>query len=56
MAHRIEEPISDEEIEELREEIQAQREEVRKALAEDLGGNPEDYRAETYLAGKAADN
>lgn len=42
-------PVTDAEIEGLREEIQEQREEIREDLAEDLGGDPEDYDAETYF-------
>jgi len=37
------EPMTDEEIEALREEIGELFEEVREDLAEDLGGEPEDY-------------
>lgn len=46
---RDQKPMSEEEIEALREEMDAQREEVREALAEDLGGEPEDYDSEKYL-------
>lgn len=55
MARRIEEPISDDGIKALTEEIQALREEVREALARDLGGDPEDYRAERYLVERESD-
>jgi hypothetical protein len=48
-------PVSDEELEELAEEMDAQREEVREALAEDLGGSPEDYDAEKYLSDPAGE-
>lgn len=44
--------VSDEEIEQLQEKIQNQREEVREALADDLGGEPEDYNAEKHFAGR----
>ena len=37
-------PMTDAEIDELREEMDAQREAIREALAEDLGGDSEDYR------------
>lgn len=43
------EPVSEGEIEALREEMDEQREEIREALAEDLGGEPEDYDAGKYL-------
>jgi hypothetical protein len=43
-------PVSDEEIEALREEMASQREEVREALAEDLGGEPEDFDAEKHFS------
>lgn len=42
-------PVTDEEFAEFREKAEAQREEVRQALANDLGGDPEDYSAEAYL-------
>jgi hypothetical protein len=38
--------MTDEEIAELREAMDDQREEVREALADELGGDPEDYRAD----------
>jgi hypothetical protein len=47
--------MSEDEIEALREEMDEQREDIRKALAEDLGGEPEDYDAETYLNDRAGD-
>jgi hypothetical protein len=43
------EPVGEEEFEALREEMEKQREELRNALADDLGGDPEDYDAEKYL-------
>lgn len=43
-------PMTDEEIAELREEMDEQREDIRAALAEDLGGDPEDYRADQPVA------
>jgi hypothetical protein len=50
---RDQEPVTEDEIRALREEMDAQREEVREALAEDLGGAPEDYDAERYLSDRA---
>lgn len=52
---RNQEPVSEEEIEALREEMDEQREEIREALAEDLGGEPEDYDAEEYLNDRAGE-
>jgi len=52
---RNQEPVSDEELEALREEMDEQREEIREALAEDLGGEPEDYDAEEYLSDRAGE-
>ena len=46
---RNQEPVSEEEIETLREEMEEQRETIREALADDLGGEPEDYDAEAYF-------
>jgi len=46
---RNQEPVSEDEIEALREEMNEQREDIREALAEDLGREPEDYDAEKYL-------
>ena len=54
---RDREPVSEDALEELREKIQEQREVVRAELAEDLGGEPEDYDAERYfeqMDGRAA--
>lgn len=45
---RDQEPVTDDEIEAVREEIQEQRVEIRRDLADDLGGDPEDYDAEKY--------
>jgi Xaa-Pro aminopeptidase len=39
-----------EEIAEMREAMEEQRVAVREALAEDLGGDPEDYRADGPVA------
>jgi hypothetical protein len=41
--------VSEDELEALRKEMDEQREEIREALAEDLGSEPEDYDAEEYL-------
>jgi hypothetical protein len=41
---RDQEPMTDEEIEEFEEAMDEQAEELREALAEDLGGDPEDYQ------------
>lgn len=49
------EPVSDEAIEDLREDLQKLREQVREDLAADLGGNPEDYNAERYFADEAGE-
>ena len=40
------EPITDEELAALKEEMAKQREQLHEALAEDLGGDPEDYRVD----------
>ena len=42
---RDQEPVTDAEIEALREKMGDQREDILAALAEELGGDPEDYRA-----------
>lgn len=50
---RMRRPVTDANLEELarlREAIQDQRSEIRAHLARELGGDPEDYRAEQYLA------
>lgn len=39
-------PMTSEEIADLREKMDAQREAVRATLAEELGGDPEDYRSD----------
>lgn len=36
--------MTDEELDEFEDAMQEQGEELRQALAEDLGGDPEDYR------------
>lgn len=50
---RDQQPVTDAEIEAFREELEAQRQEIREQLAEDLGGEPEDYDAERYFAQQA---
>lgn len=52
---RNKEPVNDEEVKALRKEMSEQREEIREALAEDLGGEPEDYDAERYLNDRAGE-
>lgn len=42
--------MTDEEIEEFRQQMEAQREEIRADLAEKLGGEPEDYNAEKVIS------
>lgn len=49
------EPVREDELEALREEMNEQRAEIREALAEDLGGEPEDYDAEEYLNDRAGE-
>lgn len=41
---RDQKPMTDDEIAELRDRMEEQREDIRAALAEDLGGDPDDYR------------
>jgi len=43
---RNQEPMTDEELAEAKESLEALREQVREDLAEDLGGDPDDYRAD----------
>lgn len=52
---RHQEPVNEAEIEALREEMEAQREHIREALAEDLGGEPEDYDVGKYLGDRAGE-
>ena len=52
---RNQNPVSEEEIDALREEMDEQREKIREALAKDLGGEPEDYDAEAYLNDRAGE-
>ena len=40
------EPMSEEELAAFKEEMAKQREQLHEALAEDLGGDPEDYRVD----------
>jgi len=47
---RNQEPMTDEELAEAKESLEALREQVREDLAEDLGGDPEDYRADRAAA------
>ena len=55
MARRVTEPIDEEEIEALQAEMREQKEEILEALAKDLGGAPDDYRAEAYFSTAASD-
>ena len=48
-------PVSDAELEALREEMEAQRAAIREDLAEDLGGEPEDYDIERRLSDRDID-
>lgn len=43
--------MTEDDIDALRADIDEQREESRQLLAEDLGGEPEDYRADHGVAG-----
>ncbi len=52
---RDREPVSEDELDALREEMEDQRAAIREALAEDLGGDPDDYDAETYLRDRASE-
>jgi len=45
---RDQEPVSDDELEAAKQRLDALREQVREDLAGDLGGDPEDYNADTY--------
>ena len=42
-------PMTDEDIQTLREDIEEVRKEVRKDLAADFGGDPEDYQAGRFI-------
>jgi hypothetical protein len=44
---RDQEPVSDDELEAAKQRLDALREQVREDLAADLGGDPEDYNADT---------
>ncbi|MGM0399361.1 MAG: hypothetical protein ACQEQY_10265 [Halobacteriota archaeon] len=48
--------MSEEALDALREEMDDQRAAVREALAEDLGGAPEDYDVERYLRDHAGEH
>jgi len=39
-------PVTDDDVEALREDIDEQRDEIRQLLADELGGDPDDYRAD----------
>lgn len=49
MARDQEGPMTDEELAAASEELQDLREEVREDLADDLGGDADDYRVENYF-------
>lgn len=53
---RDQEPITEAEIEAAKEEMREQQEEIRKQLAEDLGGDPEDYDASAYFNRQAEED
>ncbi len=42
-------PVDEADIEALRKQMHEQREEIREALAKDLGGSPDDYDAAAFL-------
>ena len=44
-------PMTDEELEEFEAAMEEQGEELREALAEDLGGDPDDYRTRPVADG-----
>jgi len=46
---RDQEPITEAEVEAAKAEMREQQEELREQLAEDLGGDPEDYDASAYF-------
>lgn len=52
---RDQEPVTDDELQEGKERLRKHRQKVREALAEDLGGDSEDYdpRAQTDVDGDA---
>jgi len=52
---QVQEPVSKEEIQTVYNEMDDQREEISEALAEDLGGEPEDYDAGKYLSDRAGE-
>jgi hypothetical protein len=41
-------PVSEEELETAKQRLDQLRERIREDLADDLGGDPEDYNADTY--------
>lgn len=56
MARNQERPMNDADLAEVSEQIQNLREEVREDLAADLGGDPDDYRAESHFRTQAEDS
>lgn len=51
MARDSPEPLTEEELAEFKARMDEQSEKLREALAEDLGGEPEDYRPERVADG-----
>ena len=45
---RDQEPVSEEELKAAKQRLNELREQVREDLVADLGGDPEDYNADTY--------
>lgn len=50
MAPGLTDRATDEELDRLQAAIEAQRVEIREYLARELGGDPDEYRAERYLS------
>lgn len=48
-------PLTEEELAAFGEEMERQAQEIREALAEDLGGDPEDYRVDRIAAPDGGD-
>ena len=55
MAYRIADPVDEDELEALQAEMIEQKAAILEALAADLGGEPDDYRAESYFTAAASD-
>lgn len=52
---RDQEPVTDEEFDSLREEMSEQRDQLHEDLADDLGGDPDDYDVGRDLDEQSAD-